>query len=263
MLARVLHRLRLWYHRREIETSLEHYRERTGDDAGRTQRYADTGSFRVQLDRLFALGTAAETAELRQIAESAVVLTLTNKFYRAADFLSDIVGALEERTFLTGEPHGEPPLRELELHERKLKLKWTQEAFLVPVKVASLENVLQAHARLIGRRLPYRALARFERACARVYALIDPSEARFVEQRMIVFLEAWKGQAPLHARFPEPVEGILELARCLGGDIRPQGSSALRVRRAGQPFRLSTLVPEDRQHLLRAAFENLMEPSTQ
>ncbi len=100
-----------WYHRREIQHSLRHYRDRTGQDAELRQAYADAGAFRSQLDRLFNLGNAVETAELETIANSSVNLCLTNKYYRPSDFLSDVLEALESHTFLSHEHMASHPCR--------------------------------------------------------------------------------------------------------------------------------------------------------
>ena len=249
---------RRWYHKREIQRSLRHYRDRTGQDAEVRQPYADAGSFGSQLDRLFRLGRAAETAELEAIANSSVNLCLTNKFYRPSDFLSDVIGALERRTFLSYEPDGEPPLSELDDHERAAKLKQVMESWVVPLKVASIETLLGSFSAILGRSLPYKAFGEFERHTAQVFALLGQSETRFVEERVIEFLHQWKQDPALRARFVEPAAGVRFVVECLDGDTRLEESSHLRVRRADQPLRLSTLVPEDRQHLLRAVFETLV-----
>ena len=249
---------RRWYHKREIQRSLRHYRDGTGQDAEMRQPYADAGSFRSQLDRLFNLGNAAETAELEAIANSSVNLCLTNKYYRPSDFLSDVIEALETRTFLSHEPGGEPPLSVLDDHERQPKLKRVMDSWLVPLKVASIETLLGSFTRILGRTLPYKALGRFERQTARLFALLGESETRFVEEHLTEFLHQWKLDPALRSRFAEPADAVRVVAECLDGTTGLEESSHLRVRRPDQPLRLSTLVPEDRQHLLRAVFATLV-----
>jgi hypothetical protein len=248
---------RRWYHHREIESSLSHYRERTGLDAEKRQMYSESGSFRSQLDRLFSLGNATETGELREIASNVVTVCLSNKYYRPADFLSDLVNALESRTFLSGEADGEPPLQELEEHHRKLKLEAIAHAWLAPIKVASIENLVATHAGALRGLLPYAALGRFERQAAKIYALIEQSEALFVEENLSEFLHRWKDDNGLRGRFKEPAEGLADVYQCLVGEIVPKGTDTLRLRRADQPCRLSTVVPENRQHLLRVVLKRL------
>jgi len=75
-------------HQREIDESLRHFEHHTGHEAETKQTFADMGTFRSQVDRLFSLGNAAETAEAKKIAESTIGSTLTNRYYRAADYLS-------------------------------------------------------------------------------------------------------------------------------------------------------------------------------
>ena len=222
------------------------------------QSYADAGSFRSQLDRLFNLGNAAETAELEAIANSSVNLCLTNKYYRPSDFLSDVIEALGSHTFLSYEPDGEPPLSELVDHDRQAKLKRVMDSWLVPLKVASIEALLGGYSRILGRTLPYKALGRFERQAARLFALLGESETRFVEERWTEFLHQWKQDPALRSRFADPADAVRVVAECLDGTTSLEESSHLRVRRPDQPLRLSTLVPEDRQHLLRAAFATLV-----
>ena len=247
-----------WYHQREIQQSLRHYLDRTGQDAAVRQAYADAGSFSSQLNRLFSLGRAAETAELETIANSSVNLCLTNKFYRPSDFLADVVDALETHTFLSYEPNGEPPLSELEDHERQTKLTRVMDSWLVPLKVASIETLLGSFSRILGRSVPYRALGRFERQAARLFALVGEGETGFVEEHLTEFLEQWKQDPDLRARVSEPADAVRGVVECLDGRTDLEESSHLRVRRADQPLRLSTLVPEDRQHLLRAALASLV-----
>ena len=248
---------RRWYHQREIESSLRHYHQRTGLDAEKRQTFSESGSFRSQLDRLFSLGNAAETGELQDIASQVVTICLSNKYYQPADYLSDLIDALDSRTILSGEPEGEPPLKELEEHRRKWKLSLVMEAWLVPIKVASIENLVAVHAETLRRILPYAALGRFERQAAKIYALLEQSEALFVEEKITEFLRRWKNEPELRDRFKEPGDGLEDVLGCLVGDVQSPGTETLRIRSSGQPFRLSTVVPEDRQHLLAAALKTI------
>jgi hypothetical protein len=248
---------RRWYHQREIDSSLSHYRDRTGLDAEKRQMYSESGSFRSQLDRLFTLGNATETGELRDIASYVVTICLSNKYYRPADYLSDFINALENRTFLGTEPNGEPPIQELDEHLRKLKLDQVMKAFLVPLKVASIENLVVVHAKAFRRLLPYAALGRFERQAAKLYSLIEEAETRLVEQEVTKFMQRWSESPELKNRFKEPAEGLAEVVQCLEGGLSLDGTEGLRVRRGDQPLRMSTVVPEDRQYLLKAALGKL------
>jgi len=250
-------RLRRWYHTREIEASLRHYGERTGRDAESRVAFAETGSFRSQVDRLFLLGSSGETDALRAIASSVVSVCLANKYYRPADFLSDIVDALESWTFLSGEPGGEPGLEGLDEHARRAKLKTVMEAWLVPIKVAALESLLAGYVKIVGKTLPYASLGRFERQAARVFALLEQSEVSFAEKGLRDFVGEWCASEELKARFQEPGDGIREVVECLEGFVRPEGTSELQVRTVHQPFRLSTVVPYQRQHLLDATLARL------
>ncbi len=242
------------FHQREIEASLEHYRRTTGASAEEKQVYSDAGSFRSQVDRLFTLGSAEETGELKHIAEVAASACLSNRYYRPADYLSDIVDALESRTFLTGEPLGKAPLGELsESHERQAKLEAVMEAWLVPLKVAAIESSLAGYSEIVGRSLPYPALQRFERAAARLFSLAGESELRLLEQDLAEILAGWKHSPALRERAPEPATIAEDLVSCFEGSVAPDGVSHLRIRTAGQPLRLSTVVPEERHQLLLAA----------
>ena len=91
-------RLRLLLHRREVAQAAAEYQRLTGHDPGERRPYADAGTFRSQVDRLFALGNATETGELRAVAQAAVSACLTNRFYRSADFLADLLSLLESTT---------------------------------------------------------------------------------------------------------------------------------------------------------------------
>jgi hypothetical protein len=249
--------LRGWVHKREIEAAVEHFAQRTGQDARKKHAFSESGSFQSQLQRLFTLGSAEETGELKTIASTAVNLCISNKYYRPADFLSDIIDDLERRTFLSMEAEGEAPLEELDSRGRKLKIEHVMKGWLVPLKVASVESLLIQLARDKGRSLPYVALGRFERQTARVFSLIGESDVRFVEQHFSAFLQSWTTEARLKQRFPEPADGAKDVYQCLTGEIHPEGTDSLRLRGPGKPFRLSTLVPEDRQHLVSAALERI------
>jgi hypothetical protein len=188
-----------------------------------------------------------------------VTICLSNKFYRPADYLSDFINALENRTFLGTDPNGEPPLQELDDHLRKLKLEQVMKAFLVPLKVASIESLVVVHANKLRRSLPYAALGRFERQAAKLYSLIEEAETRLVEQEVTHFVQRWSESPELQKHFKEPAEGLAEVVGCLEGGLPLDGTEGLRVRRAGQPLRISTVVPEDRQHLLTAALKKLSQ----
>jgi hypothetical protein len=248
---------RRFFHAREIRTAVTHYVERTGRDAEAKQAYADAGTFRSQLDRLFVLGNATETGELKRIAASVVSTCVMNKYYRPADFLSDVVDALSGRTFLSAERDGEGPLSELDDHERSLKLRRVMEAWLVPVKIASLEMLLQRFVELIGRTLPYAALARFERQTARLFSMLDESEVLFVQQEIEAFLQGWVAHEALRSRFAEPGIALRGLVDAAEGRVALAQRTTLRIRRPGLPLRLSTVLPEERQRFLETALECL------
>lgn len=257
MFEKALAGLRGWVHKREIEAAVVHYAQRTGQDARQRHAFSESGSFQSQLQRLFTLGSAEETGELKTIASTAVNLCISNKYYRPADFLSDIIDDLERRTYLSMEAEGEAPLEELDSHARKLKIEHVMRSWLVPLKVASVETLLLHLARDKHRSLPYAALGRFERMAARLFSLIGESDVRFVEQHLSAFIDSWKSTAHLQKRFGEPADGLRDVLRCLEGEVRPDGTDSLRLRSAGKPFRLSTIVPEDRQHLISAALERI------
>jgi len=241
-------------HQREIDESLRHFEHHTGHEAETKQTFADMGTFRSQVDRLFSLGNAAETAEAKKIAESTIGSTLTNRYYRAADYLSDVLDELERHSYLTGEPLGEPPLPSLsERFERELKLKAVTEAWLVPLKVGAIESSVTRHAKIIGRLLPYAALQRYERAVARLFALADESEQTLIRDHLESLLERWRHAEPVRTRFPEPADAVNDAIACLNGESTPDGISYVRARRADAAVRLSTVVPEDRQHYLNAS----------
>lgn len=241
-------------HESDIEESLRRYTRFSGQKPGVKQAFSDSGTFRSQVDRLFAIGNASETGPLKQIAETVVSSTLTNRYYRASDYLSDVVDDLERLTFLTGEVHGEPGLsEELEPHVRELKLKAVSEAWLVPLKVASIEASVGTYSTVIGRALPYTSLRDFERAVARIFAATEESERTLIEGRVRKLVSAWHENEVLRARFDAPSKALLEAMSHFRGEIVPAGIEGLRTRRADQPMRLSTVVPEDRQHYLRAS----------
>jgi hypothetical protein len=104
-------------------------------DADETQAFSDSGTFRSQLDRLFALASGQDVDAFEEIARAVVGACLTNRYYRPADYLSDIVDALDSHTALGGEPGGEPPLRELDGGGRHAKLKLVRRADMPPPPV--------------------------------------------------------------------------------------------------------------------------------
>ena len=61
-------------HQRELEAAVRGYEQHHNQSARTKQSFADTGTFRSQLDRLFT-GNAAETAELTRTAEAVIVST--------------------------------------------------------------------------------------------------------------------------------------------------------------------------------------------
>jgi hypothetical protein len=155
LISKLTAALRKKLHEREIVESLLHFERHTGSSPERDQTFSDAGSFRSQVKRLFAIGNLSETSELKRPAEGVVAVTLTNRYYRSPDYLSDIADDLERHTFLTEEPLGEPPLTKLgEGYARELKLKAVREAWLVPLKVASMEHALITFERNVGRELP-------------------------------------------------------------------------------------------------------------
>jgi len=238
-------------HQREIAATLARFERVWSESAEAKQSYADTGTFRFQVDRLFTLGNAAETEQLKRIAESSVSSTVTNRYYRAADYLSDILDELERHSYLTGEPGGEPPLGSLEEgFERELKLKAVSEAWLVPLKVGAIENAVSTYSKVVGRLLPYTALQRFERNVARLFAVIEQSERKLVGDHVHRLLDNWRHHETIRSRFPEPADGVTEALVCLCGDSLPSGTEHVRVRRPDAPVRLATVAPEDRGHYL-------------
>ncbi|TDI34136.1 MAG: hypothetical protein E2P02_31200 [Acidobacteria bacterium] len=62
-------------HQRELEAAVRRYEQHHDQSARTKQSFADTGTFRSQLDRLFTVGNAAETAELTRTAEAVIVST--------------------------------------------------------------------------------------------------------------------------------------------------------------------------------------------
>jgi len=242
-------------HDKDIRDSLAHYERFSGNRAGMKQAFSDAGTFRSQVDRLFALADDSDIQPLKKMAETTVMTTLTNRYYRAADYLSDILDDLERVTFLTGESLGEPALStDLERHERETKLKAISEAWLVPLKVASIEASLSSYTGVIGRSLPYSALEDFERNVARLFAITEESERTLVEGKVRTFVSAWHEGEALRSRYSAPAAALADVVSFLSGESMPEGTEGLRRRRHDQPLRLSTLVPEDRQHYLRASF---------
>ena len=242
-------------HDQDIKDSLARYERFLGHKPDVKQAFSDAGTFRSQVDRLFALGNATETGALKRIADTVVSSTLTNRYYRASDYLSDVLDDLERVTFLTGEVSGEPELtEELEPHERELKLKAITDAWLVPLKVASIEVSISTYSTVIGRNLPYASLQDFERAVARIFASTESSERTLVEGRVRHLISAWSDDEGVRSRFRTPAHALVEVLAFFNGETVPEGLHGLRTRRADQPMRLATAVPEDRQHYLRASF---------
>jgi hypothetical protein len=126
------------------------------------------------------------------------------------------------------------------------------------LKVASIENLVGAHAAVFRRRLPFLALGRFERQTAKLYSRIEQSEIRLVEEEVSAFLRRWVDTPALQECYEEPAEGLAAVVRSLDGELPLHETEGIRVRRSDQPVRLSTVVPEDRQHLLRASFKKLV-----
>lgn len=249
-------------HERDIREILSHYERSVGERTDIKQSFADAGTFRSNVERLFALGNAAETAELKRLGEAAVSNTITNRFYRAADYLSDVLDELERTTYFTGEPDGEAPLATLEEQfQRELKMQAVYGAWLVPLKVGSIETAIAAHSNVIGRRLPYQAIQNFERAVARLFALAEQSERKLVQDHIGRFLTEWCDSEAIRDRFTEPADAIADALSCLTGELTPDGLAFVRTRRHDQPLRLTTLVPEDRQHYLRAALKRWEDAS--
>jgi ribosomal protein S27AE len=235
---------------------LQHFEQWTESDADEKQIHADAGTFRSQVRRLFALAESRELPQFETIARSVVSTCLTNRYYRPADYLADIVVALQSHTFLVPSEHGEAPLGDLPPAERRDKIDHVCRAWLAPAKIASLESMVAAHARHVGRALPYAALNRFERAAARLVALVEESEVLAVEQRITEFVAAWKDQATVKARFGEPAAGVLAVVACLEGELKGSEGEGLRSRMRW-PLCLANAVPEDRQFLLEAALLRL------
>ncbi len=260
MVTRLRGRVARWFHRREIEETLRLYHERTGADADRRSAFADAGSFRSQVERLFGISLPTDPGEIREIAPRAVSLCFANRYYKPADCLADVVDALETWTFLSHEPEGEPGIDSLEGPARVAKLTVVVDSWLVPAKVAAIESLLGRYATVIGRSLPYSALARFERQAARLLALLEQPELLWVGERLAALVESWPGDAELKQRFREPADALRQAVDCLEGLNPPSDPGGLRVRVSGQPLRLSTVVPEQRTELIRIALSALSGP---
>lgn len=233
-----------------------HYEGSVGADADAVQRNADAGTFRSQVERLFGLASRTETAAFEAIARSVVSTCLTNRYYRPADYLSDVVDALERRTFLGPGEAGEPPLRGLDPERRRDKIDRVCGAWLVADKVAALESVVATHARVVGTALPYAALARFEREAAQLFSLLELAEVKGMERELATFLEAWRDQAGPKRRFPEPARGLQAVRHALEGRLEKGEGEGLRSR-MGWPLRLCNAVAEDRQHVIALALARL------
>ncbi|MFC2173663.1 hypothetical protein ACFLU6_13695 [Acidobacteriota bacterium] len=245
--------LRLWYHKKEIQRSLAEFRNVTGRSGEKLQDYSDSGTFRSQVERLFSVGNAQETGELQRIATSAVYCCLSSRYYKPADFLSDILQAMENRTYLSLEPDGEPPLSECDEVMRRIKLDLIIKFYLVPVKVAAMETILRYYVKVIGRKLPYQSFSRFERRLARLFGVLGESETTFMENEVMGLINRWWSDPAIRHRFHEPAAAFEPIMKVLLGQESIDIASTLRLRKPGVPLRIGTLVPEDRQHLLRYA----------
>jgi hypothetical protein len=128
------------------------------------------------------------------------------------------------------------------------------------LKVAAVETLLEEFASGKDRILDYQALGRFEREAAPLFSLLEEAEVTLMEQAVQDFLERWKSDARLKTRFAEPALGLEVIFRYLNGETTGGNGRAPRpaIRAA---FRLSTLVPEDRQHLIKVALERLQPES--
>ena len=239
---------------RDIQASLEHYRRYSGNKPDVKQAFSDAGTFRSQVDRLFAIGNDSEVEEMKGLADATVTTTLTNRYYRTADYLSDVIDDLERTTYLTGESLGEPALDDdLERWEREQKIKAVTEAWIAPLKVGSIEASLAAYSDAIGRSRPYGEFREFERAVARLFSVIDEMERTLLEGQVRTLVASWVDSPELQSRFPAPASAIVSSLACLNGETMPNGVDGLRCRRRDQPMRLSTLVSEDREHYLVAS----------
>jgi DNA-directed RNA polymerase subunit RPC12/RpoP len=236
--------------------AIEHYQEWTSFDADKKVLHSDAGTFRSQVKRLFGLAYAKELPAFEQIARDVVSTCLTNRYYGPADYLSDVVDALESTTHYTPSAKGTPSLRDVEQADRRDKVAEVCRAWLDARKVASIETVVATHARLFGRDLPYAALGRFERVAARLLAMVEDAEVTAVEQRLAEFLVAWKDQKNVRARFAEPSAGVASALACLEGELQGDEGTGLRSR-GRYPLRLNNAVPEDRQFLIEAAILRL------
>ncbi|MCU0241788.1 MAG: hypothetical protein MUF51_05140 [Vicinamibacteria bacterium] len=250
--------LRRWYHAREIQESLRLYEARTGQKADARAAYAESGTFGAQVDRLFEIGSMAETQALTDIAQICVSACVTNTYYLPADCLSDVVDALSDWTCASTRAEGEPPLsEELEPHERAFKLKVVTESWIMPIKIAALEETLADYARRVGRTLPRAALGRFERQAARVFALTAQSETVVVAQLIQGFVKDWIAGGPVRHAHREPADGLRQILAYLEGDARvPEGDTFI-VRGPRQPLRLATLMPDQRGRYLELSFRAL------
>ena len=78
-----------------------------------------------------------------------------------------------------------------------------------------------------------------------------------MEKAIIEFLERWKEDPSMRERFPQPSDAFPPVMRVLLGEESVEIASSLRLRKPSLPLRLGTIVPSDRQHLLRAALSRI------
>ena len=254
MLDHLKRRFRLWWHREELARLDEEYARRAGLSAESRERYSDTGSFRAQLERLFQTGSLADTGELERMATAALSSTVTNQRYRAADLLSDVIDALEARTYLSLEPEGEPPLAECsDKSTRRLKLETVRESYLVPEKVGAIDTIVRRSAELIGQSLPYRSLSLLERRLASLFSLLSTVEVLAAERRLLALIERWWSEPELRRAYPQPHQIVERALSGLTGREPLPGLEAARVRAPGLPVRLATIEPETRRDFIEAA----------
>ncbi len=254
----VVRPVRRFIYFQEIAALAREYKARTGRDPKLKAANAEAGSFHTQLVRLFTVGNAAETGELQRLATGAITSCQNNRYY----LLGDVLDALESWTFIGDAPDGEAPLDKLDDQWRRLKIDTVRKAYLVPLKIAFFETVLGGYADSVGRSLPYAALGRFERQVSRVFALLDESETTWMESELSGLLEQWKEDKTFRRRFREPASAVAKLVDAYDGRRPPRDLPSLRVRRAGQPLRLSTLEPSCRQDLLDAAIREVRSVAT-
>lgn len=255
----ILGRARALVHWRAIKEALEHYEERTGLDGDVPSAHPDVISFRVQLDRLFGLGGTPR--RFASVASRTIDLAMGNAYYDVADLLSDIVDDLARPTFHGLSARGEPPMSSLlgdEAAESKTDL--VARAWLVGPKIVSLEKLIAQGAAAFGGNLPLDQRARFEKALARAFSMLHDSEVRFVEERLEALIARWVEGDAMEGNAALPGEAMELLIAALTGKDLPDRCDGLRVRVEGLPVRLSTLQPNERQLLIRAALARLGAP---